>query len=139
MSPHDDRTEPYFAGAEGELEQTEAPFPADYRDILVIGASAGGVEALRALVAELPPELPAAVFVVLHVMPTGRSVLASILDRAGALPVTAAEDGERHDRGHVYVAPPDRHLLLEDGLILLCAGQREIGQRQGSHPMLCIA
>jgi two-component system, chemotaxis family, protein-glutamate methylesterase/glutaminase len=103
--------------------------------VIVVGASAGGVEALRAFVAALPPELPASLFVVLHVMATGTSVLPSILERAGRLPATAAADGERHERGHLYVAPPDRHLLIEDGRVRLTAGPRENGHRPAIDPL----
>jgi chemotaxis response regulator CheB len=80
---------------------------ATYRDIVVMGASAGGVEALDRVVAGLPPELPAAIFVVLHLSAGGRSVLPAILARAGALPASVPKDGMRPERGHIYVAPPD--------------------------------
>ena len=59
----------------------------------------------------------------------------SILARSGALPATAAEDGERHERGHIYVAPPDRHMLLDEGRIRLTAGPRENGHRPAIDPM----
>lgn len=103
--------------------------PAEQRDIIVIGASAGGVEALVQLVRELPHELPAAIFVVLHVMASGTSVLPAILDRAGPLSATAAVDGERIERGHIYVAPPDRHLVLLDEHVRVTSGPRENGHR----------
>src|SRR5437773_421367 len=90
-----------------------------YRDVIVVGASAGGVEALENLVRGLPPEMPASLFVVLHLLATGTSVLDSILARSGALPASVAVDGERFERGHIYVAPPDQHLLLRDGHIHL--------------------
>lgn len=99
------------------------------RDIIVVGASAGGVEALATLVAGLPAELAASVFVVLHVMPGGVSVLPKILARAGRLPVTAAVDGERIERGRVYVAPADHHMLLIDERVRLTRGPRENGHR----------
>ena len=69
------------------------------RDIVVVGASAGGVEALRELMRLLPADLPAAIFVVLHVPPTGSSVLPMILDRVGTLPVAHAVDGDAIERG----------------------------------------
>src|SRR5881628_69104 len=88
----------------------------EHRDIIVVGASAGGIEALDRLVRGLPPELPAAVFVVLHLHSPGTSVLASILDRAGKLTARPAADGDLIERGQVYVAPPDVHLLIEDSV-----------------------
>ena len=85
------------------------------RDIIVVGASAGGVEALTELVRGLPPDFPASVFVVCHFPPGGRSVLPEILTRAGPLPATHAADGKAFRPGHIYVAPPDRHMLLAPG------------------------
>jgi two-component system, chemotaxis family, protein-glutamate methylesterase/glutaminase len=105
------------------------------RDVIVVGASAGGVQALQALVAQLPPEMPASVLVVLHLMSSGTSVLASILDRAGPLSATQAVDGERLERGHVYVAPPDHHMLLRGEQIHLSAGPRENGHRPAIDPL----
>lgn len=99
--------------------------PARRHDVVVVGASAGGVQALQRLVADLP----AAVLVVLHLMNRGTSVLADILDRAGPLPATQARDGERFEHGHVYVAPPDFHLLLRGPLLQLSAGPSENGHR----------
>lgn len=99
------------------------------RDVIVIGASAGGVEALRGLASVLPGDLPAAVLVVLHIPAGGASALAAILDRAGPLPVTTASDGARLLRGHVYTAPPDFHLLVADGEIRLSKGPSENGHR----------
>jgi two-component system, chemotaxis family, protein-glutamate methylesterase/glutaminase len=95
----------------------------------VVGASAGGVEALRDLVAELPPDYPGAVLVVLHVAPMGTSVLPQILSRAGDLPATHAVDGEQIECGHIYVAPPDLHLVVSDGRLVLSHGPRINGHR----------
>src|SRR4051794_38839285 len=92
------------------------------REIVVIGASAGGVDALQKAIAALPPELPAAVFVVMHVAPARESVLAHIVGRISQLPVSPARDGEPIERGHVYVAPPDVHMLVGKGRIRLTHG-----------------
>jgi len=94
-------------------------------DIIVVGASAGGVEALADLAGRLPAGLPAAVFVVLHVPPYGTSVLPGILSRRGPLPAVHPADGDRIENGRIYVAPPDHHLLVEDGRIRLTRGPHE--------------
>jgi two-component system chemotaxis response regulator CheB len=100
-----------------------------HRDIIVIGASMGGVEALSTLVAQLPRELPAAVLVVLHLAPLRKSVLPAILTRAGDLPARHPKDGEPLQPGHVYVAPNDRHLMVEPGKVRVVRGPRENGHR----------
>jgi two-component system chemotaxis response regulator CheB len=100
-----------------------------------VGASAGGVEALRELVATLPPELPASILVVLHLMSSGTSVLDAILSRAGELTVTTAKDGERLERGNVYVARPDFHMLVRGDRIRLSSGPRENGHRPAIDPL----
>lgn len=92
-------------------------------DIIVVGGSAGGLQALQRLVADLPADLPASVFVVLHLGAT--SHLADILDRVTALPVSQAVNGQSFARGQIYVAVPDRHLLLHNGHMLLRRGPRE--------------
>src|SRR6266567_2313428 len=85
-----------------------------YRDIIAIGASAGGAQTLSELAGGLPAELPAALLVAQHVWPGSPPVLADILSRAGSLPATTAVDGEPIERRRMYVAPPDHHLLLGD-------------------------
>jgi two-component system chemotaxis response regulator CheB len=109
--------------------------PVVQRDVVVVGASAGGVQTLQTLVAELPPEFPASVLVVLHMMSSGTSVLPSILDRAGPLPATLAVDGETLERGHIYVAKPDTHLLLRGPTVHLSNGPRENGHRPAIDPL----
>jgi two-component system chemotaxis response regulator CheB len=99
------------------------------RDLVVIGASAGGVETLRLVVSGLPADLQAAVCIVLHVAPGSRSYLASILKRAGPLPCRSADDGDELRAGEILVAPPDRHLVIEDRHVRLTVAPRENGHR----------
>jgi len=98
-------------------------------DIIAIGASAGGVEALQQIVCALPGSLPAAVFVVLHLYPRSESLLPQILSRAGPLPAVHPSDGERIERGIIYVAPPDNHLLIEREHVHIDSGPKEQHQR----------
>jgi len=98
-------------------------------DVVVVGASAGGIEALTNLVRHLPSDLPAAVFVVVHIPPTVTSVLPQILQRAGRLPAAHAADDQPIERGRLYVAPPDHHLLLRHGRVRLSRGPKENGHR----------
>lgn len=95
------------------------------RDTIVIGASAGGVQALSTLVSQFPPNLPAAVFIVLHVPSDVPSLLPSILARESRLTVAHAVNGDLIKRGTIYVAPPDYHLLIEDGQVKLVHGPKE--------------
>jgi two-component system chemotaxis response regulator CheB len=104
------------------------------RDIVVVGASAGGVQSLRTLMSGLPADLPAAVFVVLHVA-TGRSILPDILARAGLLPAAHANDGEPIEHGRIYVAPPDRHLVIQEEMVSLADGPKENGHRPAVDPL----
>ncbi len=104
--------------------------------IVVAGASAGGVEALVGLVRTLPAAFPYPLLVVLHVSPTGTSVLPSILARACSLPVASPFDGEPILPGHVYVAPPDSHLIVEDALLRLSQAPRENGHRPAIDPTM---
>jgi two-component system chemotaxis response regulator CheB len=100
-----------------------------YHDIVVVGTSAGGVEALSQLTAGLPGDLPAAVFVVLHIPPNSASALPAILHRRGLLPAAHAVHGEPVRHGRIYVAPPDHHLLLRPDGVHLTRGPRENGHR----------
>ena len=95
------------------------------RDIIVMGASAGGVQALISLVSDLPKDLPAAVFIVLHVPANAPSLLPDILARGSRLPVKHATDDEPIARGTIYVAPPDHHLMMENGHVKLVRGPKE--------------
>jgi two-component system chemotaxis response regulator CheB len=105
------------------------------RNVVVVGASAGGVEALSEFVSALAPDLPAAVLVVLHVAPGGTSVLPGILNRAGALPAAPVGDGESPEEGRIYVGVPDRHLVVENGLLRAPRGPRENGHRPAVDPL----
>ena len=98
-------------------------------DIVVIGGSAGGVEALRRICAGLPANLPATVFVVLHISPASRSVMPELLSRAGPLPARHPRDEEATTRGTIYVAPPDMHMLLRPGHVILRRGPLESSSR----------
>jgi two-component system, chemotaxis family, protein-glutamate methylesterase/glutaminase len=104
-------------------------------DIVVVGASAGGVEALVDFVGALPADLPAAIFIVLHTPSANRSRLPLILDRASPLTVRQATHDERIVRGHIYVAQPDRHLLLRPGAVGVVMGPRENGFRPAVDPL----
>lgn len=102
--------------------------------IVVIGASEGGVSAIRALLAALPEDFPAAVFVVVHIG-ARNSELSAILGRAGPLPASQPKDGAAIGPGRVYVAPPDRHMILSDGAIHLTKGPRENLARPSIDPL----
>ncbi|HZQ53842.1 MAG TPA: chemotaxis protein CheB [Bryobacteraceae bacterium] len=94
-------------------------------DIFVIGASAGGVEALQELTSQLPSSFPGSLLVVMHLLPRTRSFLPEILGRSGSLPAEQATDGGRLQHGHIYVAPPDHHLLVERDHMHLNRGPKE--------------
>lgn len=105
------------------------------RDIVVIGASAGGLEALNQLVPNLPEDLPAAIFIVLHLPPASKSSLPFILRRKTLLQTGHAHDGDAIHHGRIYIAPPDHHLLLEEGHVRLSRGPRENGNRPAIDPL----
>lgn len=94
--------------------------------VIAIGSSAHGIEALQRLVRQLPANLPAALLVVQHTAPDGPGFLPWILSKAGALPAAHAQEGQTIEPGHIYVAPPDRHLLVrEGGTLHLSHGPKE--------------
>jgi two-component system, chemotaxis family, protein-glutamate methylesterase/glutaminase len=109
------------------------------RRIVVIAASAGGVQALQRLMSQLPADLPAALLVVLHVPATGGRVLPRILARAGPLAAAAAIDGEDLLPGRVYAAPPDHHLLVVGDKVRLSQGPRQNGHRPAADPLFASA
>lgn len=103
--------------------------------MIVVGASAGGVEALMTLVSGLPADLPAAVLIVLHIPAQSTSILPRILQRAGPLPAAHALDGMALRPGRIYIAPPDYHLLVEPGLVRVVHGPRENRHRPAIDPL----
>lgn len=105
------------------------------RELAVVGASAGGVEALTALVRNLPADLPIPILVVLHMSPTRSSRLAELLDRSGPLRAGRPESGQVPEGGRIYVAPPDRHMVLSGGRLFLLDGPRENGVRPAVDPL----
>ncbi len=109
--------------------------PGRGRDLVVAGASAGGVEALRAMVAHLPADLPATVLVVLHLPRGAFSALASILRRSGPLPAEVAFDGAPLRHRQIFVAPADHHLLVAEGRVRLSRGASENGHRPAIDPL----
>ncbi len=98
-------------------------------DILAMGASAGGIEVLKNVVAALPADLPAAIFIVQHLRATEPSLMPEILNNAGPLPAAHPHDGEPIQCGHIYIAPPDYHMLVEHGHIHVVRGPKENGFR----------
>lgn len=106
-------------------------------DIIVLGASAGGVDALTRLFRRLPRNIPAAFLVVQHITPSARSVLPQLLDKAGPLPAAHAADGEPIVNGHIYIAPPDFHLLVgqQDRMLRVRQGPQENRSRPAIDPL----
>src|SRR5262245_27199313 len=96
-------------------------------NIIVVGTSAGGVEAICELNKHLPEDLDASLFVVMHV--GSETMLPEILNRCGRLPSVAAEHNKPYKRGCVYVAPAQHHLSIKNGMTVLSSGPRENGHR----------
>jgi two-component system chemotaxis response regulator CheB len=118
------------ASANREAASKHGPFC----DIVVIGASAGGVEALKTLVSALPADLPASLFVVLH-RGDSPSALVSLLSEWGPLTAVDATDGMRIEQRTIYMAPPDRHLLIEEGAVRVVRGPKENRHRPAIDPL----
>jgi two-component system chemotaxis response regulator CheB len=117
-----------------EIERNRMQTTAGH-DIIVVGASAGGIEALTNLVSSLPSNFSASIFVVVHFPANKPSALPRILSRAGPLQAIHPKDGEKIKKGHIYAAPPDWQLLLENGTIRLARGPREHGFRPAIDPL----
>lgn len=105
------------------------------RNIIVIGASAGGFEALKRLVADLPADLNAAIFIVWHMSPDIRGILPQVLNRQKKLMAAHAADGEEILYNRIYVAPPDHHLILEKGVVRVTRGPKENRFRPAVDPL----
>jgi two-component system chemotaxis response regulator CheB len=104
-------------------------------DIVVMGGSAGGVDAMQCIVSAFPADLPAAVFVVVHTAAGYESALPEILSKRGPLKATHAIHGEPVTNGHIYVAPPDNHMLLRPGYLAVQRGPKENGSRPAVDPL----
>jgi two-component system chemotaxis response regulator CheB len=105
------------------------------RDIIVMGASAGGLSAFNRIIKQLPERLNAAVFIVWHVSPYSTSLLPEILNRAGKLKAKHPDDGEPIEMRKIYIAPPDYHLLVESDRIRLTKGPKENRFRPAIDPL----
>jgi two-component system, chemotaxis family, protein-glutamate methylesterase/glutaminase len=105
------------------------------RDIIVIGGSSGATAPLKDIFGRLPADLPAAVFVVLHIPSHGIGLLSRVASAAGRLPVIQADRGMVIENGHIYLAAPDYHLLLYDNHIMLGRGPRENMVRPAIDPL----
>ncbi len=107
----------------------------EHSDIVVIGASAGGLEAIRQILAAMPQDLGAAILIVLHTADHPESLLPQILKRASKLPVSHPGVGEAIQPGHVYIAPPGFHMIVEDGRLRVVQGPRENLHRPAIDPL----
>jgi two-component system chemotaxis response regulator CheB len=105
------------------------------RDIIVIGTSSGGLEALKELVAQLPADFPATIFVVRHLSDTIETILPQILEQSGPLTATLASGSEYFKRGHIYCAPSRHHMVIEDGRLRLTKGPKENRFRPAVDPL----
>ena len=105
------------------------------RDIVVVGASMGGLDALSKLAASLPADFPACILVVQHSAPRSPALIAEILSSRGPLPAVTAQDGMPLERGRIFVAPPDRHLVVTPDGIGVLFGARENRSRPAIDPL----
>jgi two-component system chemotaxis response regulator CheB len=105
------------------------------RDVIVIGASAGGLTALKRILPIFPPVFPAGILIVLHTPPQSLGMLDRILSGVGDLEVSYAKDGEPFQRGRIYIAPADHHLLIEEDRLLVVHGPKENRNRPAIDPL----
>ena len=111
--------------------------PGKGRNIIVIGTSAGGLEALDTLIGQLPTDLPAAIFIVQHMAPQNTAeALLHRLRRHRAFDCALAKDGDSFRQGRIYIAPPDSHLLVKKSKVLVTKGARENRSRPAIDPLL---
>ncbi len=104
-------------------------------DIVVIGASSGGFDALRTIISQLPRDFPASVFITLHTAPTGTGYLAELLAAVSPIPVISPKSTEEIRTGFIYVAPPNRHLIIKRGFVAIRFLPKENGTRPAIDPM----
>jgi two-component system, chemotaxis family, protein-glutamate methylesterase/glutaminase len=105
------------------------------RDIIVIGGSTGSLSVLKEMVKSLPAELPAAIFIVWHIAPNSPGILGELLGRLGSLPAENASNNQKIEKGRIYVAPPDHHLLIEEDFIKVSKGPKENRFRPAIDPL----
>ncbi|MFN6964373.1 MAG: chemotaxis protein CheB [Pyrinomonadaceae bacterium] len=105
------------------------------KNIVVTGGSSGSFEVFKAIASGLPAGLDASIFIVWHMSPGVRGVLPQVLNNVGRLPASEAEDGDRIETGRIYVARPDHHLLVEDGVVRVTRGPKENRFRPAIDPL----
>src|SRR6202022_1418391 len=120
----------------GNREALPVSLTGSPRDIVIIGASRGGVEALRGIVAALPLSLQSTLLIVLHISPTHASLFPAVLSSAGPLPTDQEKKGARMERGRIYGAPPAHHMTVGPiGFIRLDQGPKENHTRPAADPL----
>lgn len=105
------------------------------RNIIVIGGSTGGFEGFKKIVQDLPPDLDASIFIVWHMSPNIRGILPEVLNKLNTIRAAHAIDNETIESNRIYVAPPDHHLLIEDGRIRVTHGPKENRFRPAVDPL----
>src|SRR5579875_509224 len=117
------------------MPHDDSPATVPQPPIIVIGASAGGVEAIGEIAAQIPRDFDGSIFVVIHIAPTARSVLPAIISRRGHLRAVHPADNDPIETGIIYVAPPDHHLLVMRGFVRVVRGPRENSSRPAVDPL----